>query len=252
MGKIFFVGAGPGDPELITVKGRKIIEQADVIIYTGSLVNKEVISCRKKTCKALNSASMTLKEVITEIKQAVEQKQSVVRLHTGDPTLYGAIREQIDILEKLNIDCEVVPGVSSFTAAAATMNKELTLPGVTQTVICTRIEGKTPVPKLENLDELAKHKATMAIFLSVQSIDKVVEKLSKYYSASTPIAVVQKASWDDEKVVVGTLNDIEEKVKKAGIYKTAQILVGDFLGNNYSFSKLYDENFRHEYRRGSH
>lgn len=248
MKKIYFIGAGPGDPDLITVKGKRIVEIADVIIYAGSLVNPEIIDCRKGNCEVYNSAKMTLDEVIEVMKESVDNGKLLARVHTGDPSIYGAIREQIDILEKLNIDCEVIPGVSSFVASAAALKKEFTLPDVSQTVICTRLEGRTPVPETESLESLASHKASMAIFLSVHMINKVVDKLTKYYDENTPVAVVQRATWSDQKIVLGNLNNIESKVKEANITKTAQILVGNFLGDKYSLSKLYDKNFSHEYR----
>ncbi|RKD30600.1 precorrin-4 C(11)-methyltransferase [Thermohalobacter berrensis] len=248
MSKVYFIGAGPGDPDLITVKGRKIIEEADVIIYAGSLVNPEVINCRKEKSEVYNSAKMTLEEIIDITKESIYEGKKIARVHTGDPSIYGAIREQMDKLDKLGIDYEVIPGVSSFVASAAVLKKEFTLPGVSQTVICTRLEGRTPVPEKENLESLASHKASMAIFLSVHMIDRVVEKLKKHYDEDTPVAVVQRATWEDEKIVEGTLKDIEKKVKEANITKTAQILVGNFLGNKYELSKLYDKNFSHEYR----
>lgn len=248
MKKVYFIGAGPGDPELITVKGLNIIKKADVIIYAGSLVNKEVLAERKKDSDVYNSAVMTLNEVIEVIKKGVREKGLVARVHTGDPSIYGAIREQMDRLDELKIDYEVIPGVSSFTASAAALKKEFTLPDVSQTVICTRLEGRTPVPENESLEKLASHKASMAIFLSIHMIDDVLEKLKESYSSNTPTAVVQRASWPDEKVVIGTLETIADKVREEKITKTAQILVGDFLGDKYSLSKLYDESFTHEYR----
>ena len=248
MRKVYFIGAGPGDPDLITVKGKKIVEKADVIIYAGSLVNPEIIDCRKDDSILYNSASMTLDEVIDVINKYINEGKLVARVHTGDPSIYGAIREQIDRLDSLNIDSEVIPGVSSFVASAAALKKEFTLPDVSQTVICTRLEGRTPVPESESLESLASHKASMAIFLSVHMIDNVVNKLKEHYDEFTPVAVVQRATWKDQKIVIGTLNNIEEKVRDAKITKTAQILVGDFLGSNYSLSKLYDKNFSHEYR----
>lgn len=249
MSKVYFIGAGPGDPDLITVKGRKIVEDADVVIYAGSLVNPKIIECRKKESSLYNSASMTLDEVIEVIKMSIKDGKLVARVHTGDPSIYGAIREQIDILDELGIENEVIPGVSSFVASAAALRKEFTLPNVTQTVICTRLEGRTPVPEKESLDSLASHKASMAIFLSVHMIDDVVSKLLKHYEENTPVAIVQRATWEDQKIVMGTLKDISEKVKVAGINKTAQILVGNFLGNEYELSKLYDKSFSHEYRK---
>ena len=250
MEKVYFIGAGPGDPELITVKGKKFVEKADVIIYAGSLVNREIINCHKEGAEIYNSASMNLDEVMEVTVTAQKAGKLVARVHTGDPSIYGAIREQMDVLDEHGIEYEVIPGVSSFVAAAAAIKKEFTLPDVSQTVICTRLEGRTPVPETESLESLASHKCSMAIFLSVQMIDKVVKKLLKHYDESTPIAIVQKASWKDQKIAMGTLGNIEEIVKKEKITKTAQILVGNFMGNEYSKSKLYDKTFTHEYRKG--
>ena len=250
MEKVYFIGAGPGDPDLITVKGKKIVEKADIIIYAGSLVNKEIIDCHKKEAEIYNSASMNLEEVIEVTVKGVKDNKLVARVHTGDPSIYGAIREQMDILDDFNIEYEVIPGVSSFVASAAAIKKEFTLPDVSQTVICTRLEGRTPVPENESLELLASHKASMAIFLSVQMIETVVEKLMKHYERDTPVAVIQKATWPDEKIVMGTLENIAEKVKEENITKTAQILVGWFMGDKYSKSKLYDKTFTHEYRTG--
>lgn len=247
---VYFIGAGPGDPDLITVKGQKIIQEADIIIYAGSLVNRRVIDCRKPDAEVFNSASMTLEEVIDVMERGVGEGKLVARVHTGDPSIYGAIREQMDILDEKNISYEVIPGVSSFVASAAAIKKEFTLPGVTQTVILTRMEGRTDVPEKESLESLAQHRASMCIFLSVHRIDEVVEKLKVHYPITTPVAVVEKATWEDQKIVLGTLEDIANKVKDAGIYKTAQIMVGDFLGNQYERSKLYDKNFCHGFRSG--
>ena len=246
---IKFVGAGPGDVDLITIKGRKALEEGDIIIYAGSLVSKEHLEFCKKDAEIYNSASMTLEEVIDVIKKGIREGKNIVRLHTGDPTIYGAIREQMDELDKLNIDYEVIPGVSSFTAACASIKREFTLPNVSQTVILTRIEGRTPVPKEEDLENLAKHKASMAIFLSVQEIDRVIDKLAKGYgSYDIPVAVVYKASWEDEEIILGTLKDIGKKVKEKNINKMAQILVGNFIEGDYERSKLYDPNFTHKFR----
>ena len=250
MEKVYFIGAGPGDPDLITVKGKKIVEKADVIIYAGSLVNKEIIGCHKEGAEIYNSASMNLDEVIEVTVKAQKEGKLVARVHTGDPSIYGAIREQMDMLDEYGIEYEVIPGVSSFVAAAAAIKKELTLPDVSQTVICTRLEGRTPVPESESLESLASHKCSMAIFLSVQMIDGVVERLRKHYDINTPIAIIQKATWEDQKIVMGTLENIAELAKKEKITKTAQILVGNFMGNDYSKSKLYDKTFSHEYRKG--
>jgi precorrin-4/cobalt-precorrin-4 C11-methyltransferase len=191
---------------------------------------------------------MTLDEVIEVMLEGLEADKTVVRLHTGDPSIYGAIKEQIDRLASHGIDVDITPGVSSFVASAAALKKEFTLPSVSQTVICTRLEGRTPVPEAEALEKLASHQASMAIFLSVQMIDNVVERLAHHYAITTPIAVVQRATWPDQKIVTGTLEDIARKVKEAGISKTAQILVGDFLDTDYELSKLYDPGFTHEYR----
>lgn len=249
---ISFVGAGPGDVDLITVKGRKLLEEADVVIYAGSLVSREHLSFCKPDCNIYNSASMTLEEIVDKMEYAAKKDLKVVRLHSGDPTIYGAIREQMDMLAKKGIEYQVIPGVSSFTATCSSIKREFTLPNVSQTVILTRIEGKTPVPEEEDLELLAKHKASMAIFLSVKNLDRVVEKLKKGYGRDdVPIAVVYKVTWDDEKIIVGTLKDIVEKVQKEGITKTAQILVGDFIEGEYERSKLYHPSFSHGYREGN-
>ena len=246
---VYFIGAGPGDPELLTVKGKRLIDQADVIIYAGSLVNPEVLKNRKEDAEVYNSAYMTLPEVLEVIRKAEAENKMTARVHTGDPSIYGAIREQMDALEKWGITYEVIPGVSSFLAAAASMRKEYTLPDVSQTVILTRMEGRTPVPEKEKIFSLAKHHATMIIFLSVGQIDQLVEMLLEGYERITPAAVVYKASWPEEKIVYGTLEDISEKVKQAGITKTALVVVRDFLGDHYNLSKLYDEYFETEYRK---
>lgn len=247
---VSFVGAGPGNVDLITIKGRRLLEEADVVIYAGSLVSKEHLKFCKNPCEKYNSAKMTLEEVIEVIEESVKKDFKVVRLHTGDPTIYGAIREQMDILDFKNIEYQVVPGVSSFTAACASIKREFTLPDVSQTVILTRIEGRTPVPEGEDLESLAKHNASMAIFLSIQEIGRVVEQLVRGYgSENIPVAVVYKASWEDEKIILGTLKNIEEKVVKEGINKMSQILVGNFIEGKYERSNLYDPSFTHEYRK---
>ncbi|PNV59913.1 precorrin-4 C(11)-methyltransferase [Clostridium sp. chh4-2] len=247
---VHFIGAGPGDPELLTIKGKRLIDEADVIIYAGSLVNPQVLKDAKKEAKIYNSASMNLDEVIEVMKEAEEKGLTVARVHTGDPAVYGAHREQMDRLDQLGIEYDVVPGVSSFLAAAAVLKKEYTLPGVSQTVILTRMEGRTPMPEGEKLADLAKHQATMIIFLSVGQIQLLSETLKESYSQDTPVAVVYKATWEDQKIVAGTLKDIAGKVKEAGITKTALTVVGGFLGDDYELSKLYDKHFTHEYRKG--
>ncbi len=246
---VYFIGAGPGDVDLITVRGRDVLSKADVVIYAGSLVNNKHLEFCKEGTEIYNSASMNLDEVIEVIKKAEGENKLVVRLHTGEPSIYGAIKEQMDELDKFNITYKVIPGVSSFAAAASAIKKEFTLPNVSQTVILTRVEGRTPVPEKEDLENLAKIGASMAIFLSVSMIEKVVEKLKKGYGRNVPIAVIEKASWPDERIVVGTLDDIALKVKEANITRCAQILVGDFIDCEYDKSKLYDKNFSHMFRK---
>lgn len=247
---VYFVGAGAGDPELLTLKGKRLIDHADTLIYAGSLVNPEVLAGRKPSSKVYDSAGMTLEEVLAVMKETEQAGGTTVRVHTGDASIYGAIREQLDALDELGIAHEVVPGVSSFLAAAAAMQKEYTLPEVTQTVILTRMEGRTPVPERERIEELAKHRTTMVIFLSVGRIAELAERLKTAYPETTLVAVVYKASWPVETIVTGTLADIVEKVQAAGITKTALVTVGDFLGDSYALSKLYDKAFTHEYRQG--
>lgn len=247
---VYFIGAGPGDVDLITVKGRKILEKADVVIYAGSLVSKEHLDFCKESVEMHNSASMTLEDVIDVMKKAASENKMVVRLHTGDPSMYGAIKEQMDELNKFEIKYEVVPGVSSCFAAAAAIKREFTLPGVTQTLILTRVEGRTPVPAGEDLEKLAGTGASMAIFLSISMIEKVVEKLRRGYGKNVPIAIVERATWEDQRVILGTLDDIAEKVKEANITKCAQILVGDFIDTEYDKSLLYDKTFTHMFREG--
>ncbi|MGK5093519.1 precorrin-4 C(11)-methyltransferase [Deltaproteobacteria bacterium TL4] len=246
---VYFVGAGPGDVDLITVKGRRLLEQADVVIYAGSLVSEQHLKFCKAECEYHDSASMTLEETDQLIQEAEKQKKMVVRLHTGDPTIFGAIQEQIKCLEKENISFEIVPGVSSFTASCSVLNRQFTLPGVSQTVIVTRMEGKTSVPEAENLESLAAHKCSMAIFLSVQQIDEVVFHLSKgYEDQKVPVAVVYKATWPDQKIVKGTLIDIAGKLKEANINNFAMILVGYFLDTEFERSMLYHPAFTHRFR----
>lgn len=247
---VSFIGAGPGDPELLTIKGKKIIDEADVIIYAGSLVNKEVLADAKEGAKIYNSATMNLDEVIAVMQEAEEQGLKVARVHTGDPAIFGAHREQMDRLKELGIDYEVIPGVSSFLATAAVLKKEYTLPGVSQTVILTRMEGRTPMPPKEKLLSLAQHHATMIIFLSVGMLEEMSKILRQAYEPTTPVAVVYKATWEDQKIVCGDLTNIAARVKEAGITKTALTVVGDFLGDEYELSKLYDKTFTTEFRKG--
>ncbi len=250
MKNIYFIGAGSGDPELITIKGVKAIEQAGIVIYAGSLVNPEILHYAREDAEIFNSASMSLDEVIAVMERGVKEGKIIARVHTGDPAIYGAIQEQMDALCERGISYEVIPGVSSFLGAAAALKQEYTLPGVTQTVILTRMEGRTPVPPKEKLSALAAHGATMCIFLSVHAISDVVEELRSGYAEDTPVAVVQRATWPDEKVVRGTLADIAGRVAEANISKTALIIVGDVFRGQYEMSKLYDPGFTHGYREG--
>lgn len=245
---VYFIGAGPGDPKLLTIKGKEIIDRADIIIYAGSLVNKEVLASAKKEALIYNSAYMNLDEVIDVIK--THRDKLIARVHTGDPSIYGAIREQIDRLKALNIEFDIIPGVSSFLAAAASLEAEYTLPNVSQSIILTRMEGRTPVPPRESIEEFAKHQTTMVIFLSVGEIETLVKKLMTSYPLDTPMAVVYKASWEEEKIVRGNLSDIVKKIKDAGITKTALTIIGNFLGDSYELSKLYDKHFTTEFRKG--
>lgn len=252
MQAVSIVGAGPGDIELITVKGRRLLDEADCIVYAGSLVNIKILD----GCKAdiYDSKGMNLDEIVEVLAEAWEAGKRVVRLHTGDPSIFGAIKEQMQELDKRSIPYEIVPGVSSAFGAAASLNAELTLPEVAQTVIITRQEGRTAVPELEKLRFLASHQTTMLIFLSVSMMETVVSELTAGgYAADTPVAVVEKATWDDENIILGTLADIAEKVDHAGIRKTALICVGKVFADTdlQAVSKLYDKKFSHGTRNAS-
>ena len=245
-----FVGAGCGAADLITLRGKRLIEEADVIIYAGSLVNPELLGYAKDGCQVHNSAYMDLDKVIEVMVKAESEGKRTVRLHTGDPSLYGAIREQMDRLDKLGIEYNVCPGVSSFCGAAAALKAEYTLPDVSQTVIITRMAGRTPVPEKESIESLAAHHATMVIFLSTGMLKELSERLiSGGYSPDSPAAIVYKASWEDEKIMRCTVSKLAETAEKNGIRKTALITVGDFLGDDYSLSKLYDKTFETEFRK---
>jgi precorrin-4/cobalt-precorrin-4 C11-methyltransferase len=249
---VYFVGAGPGDKELITIKGQKILAEADCIIYAGSLVNPELLEYAKSDCILKDSASMTLEEVIEVVLENEKNNLMTARLHTGDPSIYGAIKEQIDLLVSNGIQFQVIPGVSSFSGAAAAMGVEYTLPGVSQTVILTRMEGRTPVPEKERMTELAKIQASMAIFLSSGMLPELSEKLIEGgYPKDTPTAIVYKATWPDEKIVLTTLEELPEAGAKNDISRTALILVGNFLGGEYERSLLYHPEFTHGYRQGT-
>ena len=247
---VHFVGAGSGAADLITLRGKTLLEEADVIIYAGSLVNPELLGYARSECEMHNSAMMTLDEVIDVMEKAENSGRTTVRLHTGDPCVFGAIREQMDRLDKLGIEYDVCPGVSSFCGAAAALKAEYTLPDVSQTVILTRMAGRTPVPEKENIESLAAHNATMVIFLSTGMLEELSERLiNGGYSADTPAAIVYKATWPDEKVCRCTVATLSETAKTNGITKTALITVGDFLGDVRSLSKLYSADFETEFRK---
>ncbi|KKL91655.1 hypothetical protein LCGC14_1892510 [marine sediment metagenome] len=250
MSKVFFVGCGPGDPELITIKAKKLIQKADVLVYSGSLIPAEIIKLNKKG-KKHDAAKLVREEIFDLLLKNAKKEKLVVRLHDGDPSIYGAIREQIDNLEKEEIESVVVPGVTSFLASAAALGTQLTLPGVTQTIIVTRAEKRTKVPKREQISELAKHKATMIFYLSVHLLSEIVKQaISGGYKKTTPIAVVYRASWNDEKILIGTLQDISKKVLKEKITKTAIVIIGDVVKpKSYEYSRLYDKTFSHGFRK---
>ena len=250
---IHFVGAGPGAEDLITVRGQRYLEQADVVIYAGSLVNPGLLKSTKETCEIYNSAKMTLEEVLEVMEQADREQKMTVRLHTGDPCLYGAIREQMDHLDELGIAYDSCPGVSSFCGAAAALNLEYTLPEVSQSVIITRTEGRTPVPEREKIMSFAAHGATMVLFLSTGLLEKLVkELLAGGYASDTPAAIVYKATWPEEEAYVCTIDTLVETARKHQITKTALILVGNVVTHShYERSKLYDPGFTTEFRKGS-
>ena len=248
---VYFVGAGPGAMDLITVRGMRLLQEADWISYAGSLVNPELLAYKKESCVVYNSAKMHLEEVVDVMVEKVGQQQMVVRLHTGDPSLYGAIKEQMDALDTHQIAYEVCPGVSSFCGAAAALNAEYTLPSVSQTVIITRVEGRTAVPEGEQLRKLAAHGSTMVLFLSTGLLEKAKEELlAGGYTPDTPCAIVYKATWADQKIVRGQLKDLPTLAKANGIEKTALTVVGKVLQTDYELSKLYDKTFTTAFRQG--
>jgi precorrin-4/cobalt-precorrin-4 C11-methyltransferase len=248
---IYFVGAGPGAEDLITVRGDRLLKTADLIIYAGSLVNPALLKVSKPDCEILNSAEMTLEQVIEKMLAGERDGKLTVRLHTGDPSIYGAIREQMDKLDEHGISYEVVPGVSSLNGAAAALKAEYTLPGVSQTVIITRAEGRTPVPEREQIASLASHGATMAIFLSAGLLDKLTcDLLDGGYAPDCPAAIVYKATWPEEKIIRTVVSKLAEDAKRENISQTALILVGGFLGNEYDRSLLYHPAFTHGFRKG--
>lgn len=250
---VHFVGAGSGAPDLITVRGMNLLKEADVIIYAGSLVNPQLLDYKKEGCQVYNSAKMTLEEVLEEIFRAEEENKMTVRLHTGDPCLYGAIREQMDVLDERGIEYDYCPGVSSFCGAASALNLEYTLPDVSQSVIITRMAGRTPVPEKEEIASFAAHHATMVIFLSTGMLEKLSERLIEGgYTADTPAAVVYKATWEDEKAFVCTVGTLAETARKNNITKTALMIVGDVVSHShYNRSELYNPAFTTEFREAS-
>jgi len=247
---VFFVGCGPGDPELITIKAKKLIQKADVVVYSGSLIPKPILKLCKKG-KLYNASGMVREEIFDLLYKNAKKDKLVVRLHDGDPSIYGAIKEQIDNLEKKGILSKVIPGVTAFLASAAALGTQLTLPGVTQTIIVTRVESRTKVPKREKISELAKHKATLIFYLSVHLLSKLVkEAIAGGYKKSAPVAVVYRASWDDQKIITGTLDDITKKVRNEKITRTAIVIISDVINpKSYEYSKLYDKKFSHGYRK---
>ena len=248
---VHFVGAGPGAPDLITRRGAALLEGADVVIYAGSLVNPALLGLCREGCRIYDSARMTLEEVLEVMAASWEKGEDVVRLHTGDPCLYGAVREQMEALRERGIPFDLTPGVSSFCAAAGAVEGEYTLPGVSQSVIITRMAGRTPVPERESIPALAAHGATMVIFLSAGMLEELqAQLLQGAYTPQTPAALVYKASWPEEKVLRCPLGELAETGKKHGIRKTALVLVGDFLAGVYRRSKLYDPDFTTGYREG--
>jgi len=252
---VIFLGAGPGDPELITVKGQKALAQADVVLYAGSLVSDAVLGWAKPGAALVDTAPLDLGQILQAIIQAQRQGKKVVRVHSGDTALFSAMQEQLEVLEGEGIPCQVIPGVTAAAAAAAALAQELTLPEVTQTVILTRAAGRTPVPERERLAELAGHGATMVIYLSTKLIEKVAAELAGSYGPEAPVVVVYRVSWPDQQIIRGTLADIAARVKEAGIERQALILVGPALaareGALKAVSKLYDRTFAHGYRGGA-
>ena len=248
---VYFVGAGTGAPDLITVRGMRLLEQADVVIYAGSLVNPELLSYAGGDCTVYNSAEMTLEEVIAVMEQAEHAGKTTVRLHTGDPSVYGAVREQMDLLDQLGIAYESCPGVTACFGAAASLDLEYTLPGISQSLIITRMEGRTKVPERERIEALAAHQASMAIYLSAGMLKELAERLmAGGYPADTPAAVVYKATWPEEKVCLCTVAELAQEARAHGISKTAVVLVGEAIAHReYERSRLYDPDFETEFRK---
>ena len=251
---IIFVGAGPGDPELITVKGQKALAGADLVLYAGSLVSPAVLGWANPAAELVDTARLNLADICARLVAGQRAGRRVVRVHSGDPALFGAIQEQLEILERENIPCQVIPGVSAAFAAAAALGQELTLPEVTQTVILTRAAGRTPVPEKEAMGDLARHGATLVIYLSIKLIDAVVAELTPAYGPETPVVVAYRVSWPDQQLIRGTLGTIAGLVQAAGIERQALIMVSPVLsareGELKARSKLYDKDFAHGFRPG--
>lgn len=248
--RVYIIGAGPGDPKLLTVRAAELIASCPVVLYTGSLVPRNVLAQARPDAKVLDSKGMTLDEIMDVIVAARDADQDVARVHTGDPLVFGSTAEQMRRMDALGISYEIVPGVSSFTAAAAVLGRELTLPELSQTVILTRVEGRTPMPDGEKLEDLARHRATLALFLSITLIDEMTSALIPSYGADCPVAVVHKATCPGQKIVLGTLADIAEKVRAAGIRSQSMILVGRALtSDDFANSRLYDPEFTHRFRK---
>ncbi len=246
---VYFIGAGPGDPELITVKGQRLIRECPLVLYAGSLVPKEVVLTANPTAEIVNTADLSLAQIIARIRAAHAQGWDVARVHTGDPALYGAIGEQMRELETLGIPYQVIPGVTAAFAGAAMLRRELTLPEISQTIILTRHAGKTPMPEGESLPELAQHRATLAIYLSVDKLAEIVAELIPHYGADCPVAVLHRVSWPDQEGVVGALATIAEQVKAKGFTRTALILVGRVIQpEGFPPSYLYSAEHAEEYR----
>lgn len=249
MSSVYFVGCGPGDPELVTVKAQRLIREADVVVYSGSLIPKPILDLCQGT---IHDASGMIREDITSILyKAAASDLKVIRLHDGDPTIYGAIKEQIDALQSKGVQSVVIPGVTSMLASAAALSTQLTLPGITQTIIITRVESRTDVPEKESIASLASHGSTMVLYLSIHLLHKIVQQaISGGYKPETPVAVIYRASWDDQVILKGTLDDITSKVHKAGITRTAIIIIGDVINpKTYEYSRLYDKTFSHGFRK---
>ncbi len=251
---VYFVGCGPGDPELITLKAKNLMERADVIVYSGSLIHPRILEYARHNVQLYDASRISREEITRILTDSAKSGMLVIRLHDGDPTIFSTIREQIDKLEELGLRCKVVPGVTSLLAAAAEMNIELTVPGITQTLIVSRAESRTTVPRRERISELSKHRGTLIFYLSVHLIDKIIKELLEggAYTKDTPVAVVYRATWDDQVIIRGILEDIAKKVMQAKITRSALVFIGDVLApTKYEYSKVYDAAFAHSYRKAT-